>query len=117
MRRGIIMVAVIIALMIPMTAHAAIARTIRIYPELSFSGTTATCSVTVVADSTKDEVEATIELWEGSVCVRTWQVSGDGSIAFEKSVSVSKGRTYTLAANISINGVSQPRQIAYGTCE
>lgn len=117
MRRGIITLAVIIALVIPMTVHAATERTIRIYPELSFSGTTATCSVTVAADSTRDEIEASIELWEGSVCIKVWQISGIGSIEFEKLVSVSKGKTYTLASNVSINGVSQPRQIAYGICK
>lgn len=113
MRRIIISLGVIIALMIPTIVNAATHRTIRIYPEIIFSDTEAVCSVAVVADSTNDEIRMTIELWEGSVCVKTWQVSGSGSVSFEKKVTVSKGSIYTLVANISINGISQPRQVAY----
>lgn len=117
MRKIIISLGVIITLMIPTIVKASSHRTIRIYPEITFSDTNAICSVVVAADSINDEIRMAIELWEGSICVKTWQVDGSGSASFEETVTVSKGSIYTLVANISINGVSQPRQVAYGTCE
>ena len=52
MRKIIISFAMIVVLMIPLTAQAAGMRSNTIIPRLSFSGTTANCSVTVMADST-----------------------------------------------------------------
>ena len=116
MRKIMISLAVIMTLMFPLTAHASTARSNTIILRLSFSGTTATCSVTITSDSTNDEIEAAIKLWQGSTCVATWQESGSGYIIFKDTTTVIKGKTYELTVDVTINGVAQTQASTSGKC-
>ena len=117
MRKIAMSLAVIMILMLPMTAHAFTPRIIRIYPSLSFKGTTANCSVVVIADASSDEIEATIKLWQGSRCVATWQEDGTGNLVFKDTATVTSGRTYELTADVTINGVAQSQASVSAKCE
>lgn len=85
-------------------------------PSLTFSGTTASCSVRVSGTNAKDSISVTMKLWDGSECIRTWTGSGTVLVSLSKTATVAKGHTYTLTVDAVIAGVSQPRTSASGTC-
>lgn len=72
-------------------------------PNLSFSGTTANCSVTVKGSGT---IHATLELWRGSTLVASWSGSGTNRVSISGSASVSHGQTYTLTVSGTVGGVA-----------
>ena len=85
-------------------------------PRLSFNGTTATCIAVVRGSKTSDTVKATVKLWTGSTCLRTWTASGTYSVRFSKTATVTKGKTYKLTVDYTINGVKQPQKAITRTC-
>ena len=117
MRKIAMSLTAIMVLLLSMTAYAAMPRYIRIYPTLNFDGTTANCSAIVIADNSNDEIEATIKLWQGSICVATWPEDGTGNIIFSDTATVTKGKTYNLTVDVIINGVAQPQASASAKCE
>lgn len=110
MKKGTIalLLVVLLTLMIPLSANATTPRATAIVPGLSFSGSTATCTLTVSADSS-DSIYATIRLWRGSTCLKTWYKSATELLTFRDTVVVSQSNTYTLTADVSINGNAQPQ--------
>lgn len=105
----------LLALMLPITAQAA-PRSSSAKPSLSFSGTTATCKVTVYGTGTKDSISLTAKLWKGSECIATWAASGTGRLDFSKTKTVEKGGTYKLTADATVNGAKLSTASATGTC-
>lgn len=105
----------LLALMLPITAQAA-PRSSSAKPSLSFSGTTATCKVTVYGTGTKDSISLTAKLWKGSECIATWTASGTGTLKFSKTKTVEKGSTYKLTADATVNGTKLSTASATGTC-
>lgn len=99
---------VLFALILAVPAYAQPLRTVTIQPGLSFSGTQATCSLEVYANSYSDEISARIVLKRGASTVASWEVDDVGDLIFSDTVSVSKNATYTLTAYVSINGNSYP---------
>lgn len=85
-------------------------------PELSFDGTTAVCSALVRGNTPKDKVVATAKLWHGSICLGTWTKSGTSYVLVKGSAPVSKGKTYKLTVDYTINGVKQPQKSITRTC-
>ena len=81
----------------------------RVTPNLSFSGTTANCSVTVKGSGT---INATLELWQGS----TWSGSGTNRVSISGSASVSRGQTYTLTVSGTVGGVAIQATPVTKTC-
>lgn len=76
-------------------------------PALSFSGTTATCKLTVTALS-GSKITTTLTLYKvvgsGVSQVASWDLSGTTSLNQSKTCSVTKGQEYLLAADISVDG-------------
>ena len=83
---------------------------------LDFSDTTAYCYVYIRADSARSDISATIELWNGSRLIGSWEESAKSSITFSKDVSVEKGKTYQLTVDYTIDGEPQNALSASGTC-
>lgn len=108
MKKTIALVTVVILLIsaLPLSAFAVTPRAPSIYPTLTFSGTTATCGLIVTAEDT-DRITATVTLCRGSSVVATWTPSAVGSMAFYDYATVSRNATYTLTAQVYINGVAQ----------
>lgn len=75
---------------------------------LTISGTTAKCTAMVWA-GTSDTIDITMRLYRGNTCLHTWTKSGAGGVNLGKTVTVTKGYTYTLTVDPIINGVSQPQ--------
>lgn len=110
----IILVLVLIGT-IPLSVSAVEPKATAIIPGLSFNGTTAICTLTVSADST-DSIYATIKLWNGNTCVKTWYKSATEILSFRDTTTVSRNTTYTLTADVLINNVSQPQASTSRTC-
>ncbi|MCR5459763.1 MAG: hypothetical protein K6F51_07700 [Acetatifactor sp.] len=88
-----------------------------IHPELIFSGTTATCSLTVYAERSTDSIVASVTLKQGNSIVKQWSnLSSNGYVTFSDTATVSHGVTYTMHVTVSINGVSYPVSDITKTC-
>lgn len=98
------------------TAHAASTRAASVVPRISFDGTTVSCTVFIAADRPTDDIDAVIKLWQGSRCIETWEESSVGDLAFSGKVTVSKGKTYQLTVDVTLEGKVQPRFSVEGTC-
>lgn len=86
-------------------------------PTLAFNGTTATCKVLITGDDTSDTISATIKLYNGSSCIKTWNAQGEsGTLRFEDTATVVKGKTYTLSVDAKINGKPQDTFSITRTC-
>ena len=116
MRKIALFLAIVIALSVPLTAHAAEERMLSIYPEITFSGTTANCAVAVTGNYANDDIDVVIKLWRGSTCLRTWYASGEGYVFWDDTATVTKGKTYDLSVDVTINNVTKPRVSVSGTC-
>lgn len=116
MKKRAFAVATLLVLLLSVSAQAAGPRSIRIRPELYFSGTTATCSVSLKADNANDKVEATLTLYQGNNYVDSWNNSGTGRVFVSGSCEVESGKSYKLVLDYSINGVAQLSKTSAGTC-
>ena len=85
-------------------------------PLLSFSGTTANCSVTCRGDNATDRIYVTLSLYHGSALVDSWSASGTYRVPVSGSCGVERGETYRLVMNWSLNGVLQPTYETSATC-
>ena len=116
MKKRICSIMLLIALLIPLSAQAVTPRKPKVIPYINFSGTTATCSVSVICDSTKDAISLTAKLYNGSTCIATWTESGTGSLNFSRTKTVQRGKTYKLTADVTINGTALATASTTGTC-
>lgn len=116
MKKRILIVAFISLMLLTVPAQAA-TRAIGAFPLISFNGNTATCSVTIVPNSSKDKVVAEIELWQGKNFVTSWEDSSTGSLWFEETAQVASGKTYTLKVTFTVNGGPQQSTSTSGTCK
>lgn len=91
-------------------------RIIRMTPSISFSGTTATCSVDVRGNTATDRISFVAKLWHGNTCLNTWTASGTGHATLNKTQSVTRGQTYKLTVDATINGEAQPTKSVTKTC-
>lgn len=117
-----LLLAVVIVLTIPITATAAspddlVPYALYVRPALSFDGTTAKCSATVVFENTSDTGSIILRLWQGNSCIATWSKSGTGYLHISRSKAVTSGLQYKLTADVTINGISRPTVSIAGKCE
>ena len=104
MKRKIWLLVLLFALLMAVPVFAGEQRTVRIYPQLTFSDATANCVVSSVMDHSDDRYSAVIKLWNDDTCNRTWSSFGHGKLDFNSSAPVIKGKTYKLTADVTING-------------
>lgn len=116
MKKRIFIVSLVLMLLISIPAQAAVMRRVGNAPTLSFSGTTASCFVSVTGKNANDSISVVMRLWDGSECIRTWTGSGTMVVSLSKTATVTKGHTYTLTVDAYIGGVLQPRTSTSGTC-
>lgn len=85
-------------------------------PSLVFNGTTAECYITVITDSSDDQVSVVLKLSQGNNCIKTWESNFSGTSVVGGEKTVKKGLNYTLSADITINGKTHPTTSVSGTC-
>lgn len=83
---------------------------------LNFDGTTAVCDASCRGDTSTDYVKATLALYQGSTYVDSWSSEGTYRAIVSGQHDVTRGKTYTLKLNYTINGVAQPEQSVTKTC-
>ena len=117
MRKQLLALSLILVMLLGITAQASgHAMLPAAQPSLSFSGTTASCRIIVRGDRSSDTLSATAKLWTGKTCLKTWTIKGTGKIQTTKTATVSKGKTYKLTVDYTVNGVKQPQKSVTRTC-
>lgn len=113
MRKQLLALSLILVMLLGITAQASgPAMLPAAQTSLSFSGTTASCRIIVRGDRSSDTLSATAKLWTG----KTWTIKGTGKIQTTKTATVSKGKTYKLTVDYTVNGVKQPQKSVTRTC-
>ncbi len=86
-----------------------------IVPDLSFSGTMASCYVKITQRG--KQITATMELWHGTTLVDSWSGTGTNSLTLNETHSgCVSGWTYTLKINGTIGGVAFSEITETATC-
>lgn len=116
MRKRITSMAAILLFVLSVTVQAVSPRYTDGNPDLSFSGTTAYCSVVFASSNSGDRLTATLTLSQGTRRLATWDVSGVGEVSISESYQVERGKTYTLTFNSTVNGKGQREIVVTGTC-
>lgn len=116
MKRRVLCVLLIVALLIPIAAQAVTPRTPFAYAHISFNGTTATCTADIYADNATDRITATMILYQGVREVDRWVASGTGELSFSFPAEVESGVTYRLYVRYSVNGVQRTPAEIQKTC-
>lgn len=115
MKKLAFLLAFVLVISMPIHAFATPRATIA-SPTLSFSGTTATCKVTIVGNNTSEYIQATMKLMHGTTCIAAWSASGNGYVTMSKTATVTVGETYVLIVESYINGIQQTPKSVTGTC-
>lgn len=116
MKKRIFSMAAVLLLVLSISAQAATLRIEQISPSLSFSGTTANCTVSIRGNATSDPIKVTMALWNGSTEIASWDGSGTGNVFLSKTATAVKGRSYKLTVDVTINGAAQPRAVVTAIC-
>lgn len=115
MKKRVLILSLVFALLLAIPAQAA-TNANRNDLTLSFSGSTANCTLVVRTENSDDEIEVTMQLWQDDLCRATWTADGSGYLRMSKTKTVTRGETYTLTANVTINGILQPEIIVSEKC-
>lgn len=118
MKRRNFALAVLMMLALSVTVCAAEAREITPQPTLTFNGTTASCKVNIFADSSSYKISATVKLWDGTTCLKTWTDSDTGVLSFSKTHSkdIKSGKTYKMTVDYTVAGKSYPQLSTSAIC-
>lgn len=95
----------IIILTVP--AYAMSPRATMIAPDINFNGTEADCTVRITANKATDRIVATMELWQGTTLIDSWNGNGQWTLKLNGTADVQKNKTYKLVVEYSINGAKQ----------
>ena len=107
MKRRIFPLAVLLLLLLSVSAQAVGLRAIRSSPSLTFDGTIAICSVDCKSGNSKDKLSVTLTLWQGNTQINSWSDSGTGRVIMSEQCTVKKGQSYKLTLSYSVNGQAQ----------
>ena len=112
MRKMAFVLALILALSIPLSVQAVEPRAILVLPEITVSATTAKCSVNAIGNNSSEYLKATIRLYRDNLLIGSWYVDGYGSINWETRKTVPLNYTYTLTVDLTVDGVAVPQASA-----
>ena len=107
MRKRVLALTLVLALVLGISAQAAQTRAYQITPSLTFTGTTAKCVVEVRGEDGTDAISVTAKLYQGGTLLKTWKESGTGYVKLSESTTVTRGLAYILETTVTINGVKQ----------
>ena len=107
MRKRVLALTLALVFVLGISAQAVQPRYAQITPSISFTGTTAKCTVSVRASNDTDKIAITAKLYRGGTLLATWTKSGTGSVTLSEKTTVTKNFSYTLESNVTSNGVKQ----------
>lgn len=116
MKKRFLSMMLVIALLLSIagSAYAAEPRSSGVTPSLTFTGTTANCSVTVMRPGV--DIEITMTLYRELSVIASWSGSGSSVVKLSKTAEVKNGLEYRLVVTGTINGVPFTSAPVYGTC-
>lgn len=115
MKKRTMALGLLLILVLSISASAVNLRATTAIPSLTFSNGQANCVVSISANSNSEKIAATIKLWHGSSCVRTWTASDTGDLSFYETAPATRGETYKLSVAYTLNGKAQPTVSATNT--
>lgn len=95
-------------ILVGVTTQSADARGVGTTVNITFSGTTATCTFKVIEAGS--DIKVTMTLWQGSKQIASWIGTGNGLVQMSEQCAVVKGQTYTLEVSFTVDGRTQPVQ-------
>ena len=104
MQKRILLFILLLTLLFTVAAQAISPRADTMAPSLSFKGNLATCVVEVIASNSSSDIYVEAELLQDGDSYRNWTGSGTGSLHFSRVATVTKGHTYTLEVDVTIDG-------------
>lgn len=119
MKRHTFFIALILMIVMQIPAGAVSERGYLFTPALSFSETTAYCSIYVPCSNKTDSVSVVLTLWRGQEVIDSWSDASTSNQHYAKiseKATVVKGQSYKLVAEIYINGEIAASAPATGTC-
>lgn len=106
-----IAMAIVLVIILGTTAQATgPLRAPRAEPYLEFSDNIATCIAKVSGYGKTDKIYVTMRLWIDGTCLKTWTATGTERVTLEKETYASRGKTYSLTVDYTVNGVKQPQK-------
>lgn len=117
MKTKTLLASIIMVLLLATPTYAALAPRTTIAPTLTFTNTTATCGVTIFDGSSSAKITAVISLKNGNDCIESWERSAVGYFYFNETVSVTRGQTYTLSVDATIDGKTYQTASTSNTCK
>jgi len=115
MRKIALVMAIILVISIPLTVSAT-PWVLNIRPSLTFEGTTANCYVMVVGNNTSEHIEVTMRLMHGNSQIASWSDDGYGYVRLQGTAGVTRGYTYTLTVEVTVNNVVEQPVSITKTC-
>lgn len=112
-----LLASIIMVLLLATPAYATLTRGSTIAPTLTFTNTTANCGVTIFDGSDNAKITAVISLKSGNDCIESWERSAVGYFYFNETVSVTRGQTYTLSVDATIDGKTFSTVSTSNTCK
>ncbi len=104
MKKRVFLVLLAVVMLFGATTQAyAAEQAVNVIPKLTFSGTTATCKVSIIQSG--KTISATLELWHGSTRIASWSDTATSYLQISETKTVVSGQTYTLKVSGTINGV------------
>ena len=94
---------IILVLVLLFTTFAYAANMARTNMDLTFSGTTANCYICV--KEAGSSINVTLKLYKGSTQIKSWNLTGTNKVEETKTCTCISGQTYTLRADVTVNGV------------
>lgn len=119
MKRRAVFIALILMVVMQIPAKAVSERGYMFTPALSFSDTTAYCSIYVPCSNKTDSVSVVLTLWRGQEIIDSWSDASTSNQRYAKiseEATVVKGQSYKLVADVYINGEIAASAPATGTC-
>lgn len=102
MLKKVIVMVLAVSMLLSVAIYAAEAR-VSYIPTLTFSQSTANCSV--VISSPGSYIEATLSLWCGNSLIDSWEDSGEDYIWIDESCAVTRRKNYTLVVSGTVDGI------------
>lgn len=115
MRKLALFLAIIVVISVPLTVSAN-SRLLSIRPSLTYEGTTANCEVIVVGNNMSEHIEVTMTLKYGNSVIVSWSDDAYGYIRMQENATVTRGRTYTLYIEVTVNDVVKQPVYIDETC-
>lgn len=118
MKKRFCVLTAVLLLLLSISVNAVETRAAKPTYTLTFDGTTAICAVNIRGDTLSAKISATVKLWDGGTCLKTWTDSDTGVLSFSETHSkdIKSGKSYKMTVDYTIAGKSYPQLSTSAVC-